>query len=122
MVEIRAIEEIRERIAKILQNEARRTDVVARYGGEEFVVVLDETELKGARSVAERIRERIERELIQGEFGRVRVTASLGLATWPEHGDAMEDLLEHADQALYEAKKNGRNRVEVYGGLSTEAA
>jgi diguanylate cyclase (GGDEF)-like protein len=111
-----------QRIAKILEKEARRTDVVARYGGEEFVVVLDETDTKGARSVAERIRERIERELIQGEFGRVRVTASLGLATWPEHGDAMEALLEHADQALYEAKKNGRNRVEVYGGLSTEAA
>ncbi len=110
------------RIAGILMKEARRTDVVARYGGEEFVVVLDETDVRGARSVAERIREKIERELIQGEFGRVRVTASLGLATWPEHADSMEDLLERADQALYEAKKNGRNRVEVYGGLSTEAA
>ncbi len=111
-----------QRIAKILQTEARRTDVVARYGGEEFVVVLDETDLRGARSVAERIRERIEGEPIQGEFGRVRVTASLGLSAWPEHAESMEDLLERADQALYEAKKNGRNRVEVHGGLSTEAA
>src|SRR5262249_60958421 len=89
----------------------RRTDVVARYGGEEFVLVLDETDQKGAEMVAERIRERIEREVIQGDFGRVRVTASLGLATWPEHAESMEDLLERADQALYEAKKKGRNRV-----------
>jgi two-component system, cell cycle response regulator len=115
-------DQVLKRIAKVLQQEARRTDVVARYGGEEFVVVLDETDGRGARSVAERIRKQIEREVVQGEFGKVRVTASLGLATWPEAADSMEDLLEHADQALYEAKKNGRNRVEVYGGLSTEAA
>jgi diguanylate cyclase (GGDEF)-like protein len=99
------------RIASLLQLEARRTDVVARYGGEEFVVILDETDQGGAEMVAERIRERIEREIIQGDFGRVRVTASLGLATWPEHAESMEDLLERADQALYEAKKKGRNRV-----------
>jgi diguanylate cyclase (GGDEF)-like protein len=104
------------RIAGLLQAEARRTDVVARYGGEEFVVILDETDPKGAEMVAERIRERIEHEVIQGDFGRVRVTASLGLATWPQHADSMEDLLERADQALYEAKRKGRNRVIVCRG------
>ncbi|MCK6546801.1 diguanylate cyclase [Myxococcota bacterium] len=99
------------RVAAILKAEARRTDVVARYGGEEFVVVLDETDSPGAELVAERIRERIEREVIEGEFGRVRVTASLGVATWPANAGVMEDLLEAADQALYEAKRKGRNRV-----------
>lgn len=99
------------RIASILKAEARRTDVVARYGGEEFIVVLDETDPQGAELVAERIRERIEREVIEGEFGRVRVTASLGVATWPDNAGAMDDLLEAADQALYEAKRKGRNRV-----------
>lgn len=104
------------RIARILELEARRTDVVARYGGEEFVVILDETDTPGAAMVAERVRERIESDVIQGDFGRVRVTASLGLATWPEHAEAMEDLLERADQALYEAKKKGRNRVAIARG------
>jgi diguanylate cyclase (GGDEF)-like protein len=118
------------RIAHLLQAEARRTDVVARYGGEEFVVILDETDSEGAVMVAERIRERIEADVIQGDFGRVKVTASLGLATWPDATDAkssrqaaevgardprdaetMGELLERADQALYEAKRKGRNRV-----------
>jgi two-component system cell cycle response regulator len=100
-----------QRIARLLRQEARRTDVVARYGGEEFVVILDESGAEGAEQVAERIRQRIAAEVIQGEFGRLRVTASLGLATWPAHGETPEALLERADQALYEAKRGGRNRV-----------
>lgn len=111
------------RIASLLQAEARRTDVVARYGGEEFVVILDESDESGALMVAERMRERIEREVVQGDFGRVRVTASLGLATW-RHGpragkkgsagpEGSGELLERADQALYEAKRKGRNQVIV---------
>lgn len=99
------------RIASLLQGEARRTDVVARYGGEEFVVILDETDLEGARQVAERVREKIEAEQIRGDFGRIKVTASLGIACWPDHATTPEELLERADQALYEAKKKGRNRV-----------
>jgi diguanylate cyclase (GGDEF)-like protein len=102
------------RIATLLSEEARRTDVVARYGGEEFVVILDETDIDGAKGVAERVRERIERELIQGDFGRIRVTASLGVAAWPDHAQSAEELLDRADQALYEAKKKGRNRVVGY--------
>ncbi len=109
------------RIAKILGEEARRTDVVARYGGEEFVLVLDETEHEGAFMVAERIRQRIEREVIQGEFGRVRVTASLGLCTWPEQAKSRQDLLERADQALYDAKRKGRNQVGVYSSSRVQS-
>jgi diguanylate cyclase (GGDEF)-like protein len=112
-----------QRIAEVLQAEARRTDVVARYGGEEFVVALDETDVNGALRVAERIRERVEKEVVHGEFGRVRVTVSLGLACWPEQGqrpdgdESMQAVLDAADQALYEAKRKGRNRVEVFGGI-----
>lgn len=102
------------RIASILKAEARRTDVVARYGGEEFVLMLDETDTEGGFQVAERIRMRIAAEVIEGDFGRVRVTASLGLATWPDHAGVRADLMERADQALYEAKHGGRNRVVVH--------
>jgi two-component system cell cycle response regulator len=110
------------RIARLLKAEARRTDVVARYGGEEFVVILDETGLDGAAQVAERIRERIEAETIQGDFGRVKVTASLGVATWPAHAETQELLLERADQALYEAKRRGRNRVVAARARGPSAA
>lgn len=103
------------RIAKILEEEARRTDVVARYGGEEFVLVLDETDEEGAVQVAERIRERIAAATIHGDFGRVSVTASLGVCTWPQRAATMAELLERADQALYEAKRSGRNRVVSFG-------
>jgi two-component system, cell cycle response regulator len=99
-------------IATILMDEARETDIVARYGGEEFVVVLDETDGDAARGVAERIRQRVQDEVFEGDFGRLSITMSLGLSTWrTELNKTMEELLECADQALYEAKKSGRNRV-----------
>lgn len=104
------------RIAEVLTAEARKTDVVARYGGEEFVLVLDGTDGPGAVQVAERIRERIAGEQIVGDFGRVRVTASLGVAAWPDAATSMNDLLEEADQALYRAKRAGRDRVELAKG------
>lgn len=107
-------DEVLKRIASLLQAEARRTDVVARLGGEEFVVILDETDGAGGQRVGERIRQRLEAELIQGDFGRLRITASLGLASWPLQAKTKEELLERADLALYEAKRKGRNRVVVY--------
>ena len=104
------------RIAKLLQEEARRTDVVARWGGEEFIVILDETETAGALQVAERMRESIANERIQGDFGRIQVTASMGLATWPVHAKASSRLVDLADAALYQAKEGGRNQVVVAKG------
>jgi len=106
-----------QRIAKLLSQEARRTDVVARYGGEEFVVILDETDVDGAVLVADRMRESIAAEQVLGDFGKLSVTASMGLAVWPDHAKAQGDLLERADQALYDAKENGRNQVAVHGRL-----
>ena len=99
------------RIAELLRNEARRTDVVARYGGEEFVLVLDETDRAGALALAERVRSLIEAEQIRGDFGVISVTASFGVSTWPDQAHSPEGLVERADEALYEAKRAGRNRV-----------
>ena len=102
-------------IAQLLRREARRVDVVSRLGGEEFVLLADETDVAGAAILAERIRARIGGETIRGSFGEIAVTVSVGTSTWPENAASKEQLLERADQALYEAKRAGRNRVEQWG-------
>ena len=103
------------KIAGVLSQEARRVDVVGRFGGEEFIAMLDETNMAGALQVAERMRQEIEQSVIQGEFGRINVTVSMGLATYPDHGDSVSKLIDEADKALYDAKENGRNQVRVAG-------
>ncbi len=103
------------RIGALLAGEARTTDVAARYGGEEFALILDETDSEGALLVAERTRVRVSKAEIRGAFGCLSVTVSIGLATWSEGDGDIVDLLVRADEALYQAKGNGRNRVEAWG-------
>src|SRR5262249_26589570 len=97
-------------------------DLVARYGGEEFAVILPETPSPVAFDVAERIRRRIDERLFRPPEGEeiIRITASIGLATYPDDARDKEQLLEHADAALYRAKRGGKNAVAVY--TSTAAA
>jgi len=97
-------------VARTLAREARATDVVARYGGEEFAVVMPETDAQGALVIAERIREKIAALVFDTDQGPLRVTLSLGVATFPEDGERKADLVERADGCLYHAKRNGRNR------------
>ena len=101
--------------AGILATTARSVDLVARYGGEEFVVVLPETASEGAVAFAERIRERIEGHVFgSGERTQVRLTTSIGVATFPSaRVESVEDLFARADAALYRAKAEGRNRVRT---------
>jgi diguanylate cyclase (GGDEF)-like protein len=103
------------RVARVLDAESRGIDEPARYGGEEFVVALPETGLEGAVEVAERIRSRIEAQAIPiiGGDGDLRVTASLGAATMPGAADDVQGLIAAADAALYEAKREGKNRVHA---------
>ncbi|EDP74899.1 diguanylate cyclase [Hydrogenivirga sp. 128-5-R1-1] len=105
-------------VAKTIQSHIRAdVDLVARYGGEEFVVVLPETDLKGALKVAERIRRDIEGLKIAHPGSQVSkfVTVSIGVASIvPIDNLKKEVLLNMADKALYVAKKRGRNRVEAY--------
>ena len=100
-------------VARIAQKEARETDIVARYGGEEMALVLPETDARGALVIAERIRKVVAAAQHPTEQGALKVTMSIGVATWPGGGDSPEALLESADKALYRAKQAGRNRVEV---------
>lgn len=100
------------KIADVLRQTTRGVDCVARYGGEEFLVMLLETTVATAQTVAERIRARVAAE----EFAGGRVTVSIGVAECPGHGDTPETLIASADAALYQAKDEGRDRVVTAGG------
>jgi diguanylate cyclase (GGDEF)-like protein len=99
----------------LLKAAVREIDVVARYGGEEFSVVLPETDAAGAFVVAEKIRESVATHRFPDADGNrvVSLTVSIGLATYPIHAADREDLLRQADDALYQAKHLGRDRVRT---------
>ena len=101
-------------VAGILSKAARRVDLTARYGGEEFALLLEGAGEKGALKVAARIRKEIENMVFRHGRRPVRITISVGMAVSPEHGTDKAVLLSRADQALYQAKKQGRNRVVVW--------
>ena len=100
-------------LARVLTECSRKGDTVARFGGEEFLVILPETPAAAAEVMGERIRSATEAErFILDEAGiAVKVTASIGLALFPQHGRTPEALIAAADQALYRSKQGGRNRV-----------
>lgn len=99
------------RVATILREAIREVDFVARYGGEEFLVMLPETAMPEAQEIAERIRNRIAEESFSGR----RITVSIGVAEFPLHGQTPEHVIAAADEALYEAKREGRDRVRRAG-------
>lgn len=98
-------------VADLLLSNKREQDITARFGGEEFVVLLPETALNGALAVAERIRMAIEHFSFTPLGCQHTVTISIGISEFPLHGMKAEELVKCADEALYEAKANGRNRV-----------
>lgn len=100
-------DEILRRVARILQKGARSTDLVARYGGEEFILILSDTDMAGGKITGERIREEVERTVFPTSLGPLRCTISMGISAYPQVEE--DDLLERADQALYHAKRMGRN-------------
>lgn len=98
-------------IARILLENTRQRDIVARYGGEEFVIILPITGRYGARRVAETIRAHIEAYAFEGEDLSGPITITLGVAVFPEDASTAEQLIQHADDALYRGKDEGKNRV-----------
>jgi two-component system cell cycle response regulator len=107
-------------VANLIRESIRKIDLAARYGGEEFVLVLVNTDAAGAFRLAERIRKAAGRIIFsagksKGSGGEeFSITLSAGLAAYPVHARRKEDLVEAADQALYQAKANGRNRTVVF--------
>ena len=106
-------------VALAIRSCVKGRDLVARYGGEEFVVLLPRTDLAGAGEVAERIRLMVqEAPFVTPEGGTISATLSVGLAMLPAEATSFADLLAAADRAVYEAKRQGRNRTVADAGDS----
>jgi diguanylate cyclase (GGDEF)-like protein len=109
------------KIASLLKNSVRKDDTVARYGGEEFVLVLPGAKLEVTSMIAERIRRLVETTLFEVGQTQIHLTISLGISNLPSHrARSKEELIKMADQALYNAKRGGRNRVCIFMGYSAE--
>ncbi len=100
-------------IANMLQKATRNNDLLGRHGGEEFVVLLDHTDRDNSQIAAERLRAAVQNNLLEVNGRSIPLTVSIGLATYQKSDRSFNDLLLRADKALYAAKKNGRNRVEI---------
>jgi diguanylate cyclase (GGDEF)-like protein len=98
----------------ILRRIKRDTDIVGRFGGEEFVIVCEHTDEEGAKNLAERVRRELETTTFQTELGPLNVTASVGVAPFPAAGNDWTQLFKATDEALYVAKRGGRNQVVVW--------
>jgi diguanylate cyclase (GGDEF)-like protein len=99
--------------ARALASGLREIDVIARHGGEEFAILLPETDLNGAREVAERSCRRLAEAVTLVDGAEIRITASMGVASATGGAASLDDLLGRADRAMYGAKRAGRDRVEV---------
>ncbi|OQY99262.1 MAG: diguanylate cyclase [Candidatus Brocadia sp.] len=104
-----------QQIASIMKNSIRSSDVLARYGGEEFVIIMPSSDITNTLKKAEGIRQHIEsfQFKMNSHASPIKITISIGVAAFPDHGAEYETLIEAADLALYKAKKRGRNRVEA---------
>ena len=107
--------------AEQVRMQLRQADTLYRYGGEEFAVMLPETGSQGTEIMAERIRLAISEKKIQTEDKQtISITASIGVATFPQDSESEPELVDMADEALYTAKNNGRNRVSHYQNKRSE--
>lgn len=105
-------------VGRLIAGHTREIDITGRYGGEEFCVILPDTDKQGAMLAAERIRTAVHDEKIKAYDASLHVSLSVGVATYPDDAQQLDELLDKADWALYRAKKQGRDRVvgfSVYG-------
>jgi diguanylate cyclase (GGDEF)-like protein len=101
-------------VADLLKKITRKSDIACRYGGEEMIIVIPKTSLEDTRIKAENIREELARLTLRYDDKDLgKITASFGVACYSQHGNTIEDLVATVDKAMYEAKRNGRDRVVV---------
>jgi diguanylate cyclase (GGDEF)-like protein len=101
-------------IAGLLRERLRETDIIARMGGDEFAILLPHTDADQAQALGRSIIDALQRSTITADERTISVTASVGIALFPEHGVNVGDLLARADLAMYQAKENGRNQCSMY--------
>ncbi len=101
-------------VANRLQSSVRSVDRVMRYGGEEFIVLMLESDLEMARASAERLCEEVRIEPVEADGKELKITISAGIAIYPHDGRNRADIVQAADQALYNAKESGRDRMVAF--------
>jgi diguanylate cyclase (GGDEF)-like protein len=105
-------DEVLQNICSIIMSSVRKGDICGRYGGEEIIILLPGTDSEGAYSVAEKIRKKVENSKLLGL--NIPLTISLGISSYPEHGNWAKDLIDKADQAMHHVKESGRNGSRIY--------
>ncbi len=108
-------DEVLKQVGIVLKESIREIDIAGRFGGEEFCMVLPDTDAPGAILVAERIRRAVEQRMIKAYDAVVRITISIGVASFPSDGKIVEELIDKADWSLYRAKSQGRNCTVAFG-------
>jgi diguanylate cyclase (GGDEF)-like protein/PAS domain S-box-containing protein len=101
-------------VARIVKVNTRASDVAARWGGDEFMLLAPGTDSRSASKIAERIRTQVERYKIKLEGEEVGITVSAGIVSYPAHASVVEELLKKADEAMYNAKRGGKNQSSVF--------
>jgi len=106
-------DELLKHVCKICNQEIREIDFLGRYGGEEFVIILPDCNLNGGVELANRIQNSLAKDILTIENNKINMTLSIGICTLSAKHTNFEQLINGADSAMYQAKKNGRNRIEV---------
>jgi diguanylate cyclase (GGDEF)-like protein len=101
------------RVADMIREHIRTSDIAIRFGGEEFLILLPNTDLNGATITANKIRSELEKIAIDTDKGQIKVTISGGVSSFKVINDTRDTLLGRADESLYQAKHSGRNQIST---------